>query len=146
MDTLDQPLNTETIITPQAASNLSRTWPWMTLVGIFFIIAAIMMLITGLGVFTGSDQAKSQGLGNAFMLMGVFFIIGSALFGYAGFLAIQTGTKISSFLKFNNASTLEQVTAHQQRFWLLMGVYGILLIVFMIGFSILARKAMALAI
>lgn len=146
METLDQPLNSETNITPKTASNLQRTWRWMVFVGVLFVIAAIFMLMMGLGVFVGSDEAKSQGLGNAVMLMGVFFIIGSALFGYAGFLAIQAGTKISSFLKYNNATTFEQVTEHQQRFWLLMGIYGILLIAFMIGFSILARKAMALAL
>jgi len=115
METLDQieMEQNQPGISPLAARNMRATAPWMIFVGVMFLISGAMMVLTGISIFFGSDQYKSIGMENMFLLMGAFYLISGLMFVGCGILLVSGGSKLSTFAKFPTHLGLESFTGKQ---------------------------------
>lgn len=147
MDTLDHGELTEKqeVITPIALGNMSGMSPWMVLMGVLFIILALFMLLGGVGIFFGADNYSALGLKGAMQLMAVYYLISGGVFGFSGVLLVSSGSKASTFSKYPSSNLFEAFTAKQKSFWILMGVNGLLTIIFFIAFFVMASKLAKMA-
>lgn len=147
METLDQnELGTaKEIITAKALSNMGSMSPWMLLMGVLFIVLGLMMLLSGGVIFFTANTYSSLGMDNAMRMMAGFYLVSGGVFTFGGFLLVTSGSSASTFSKYPTATAFENFTAKQKNFWLLMGVNGILTIVFMIAFVIMAGRLAKLA-
>ncbi len=147
MDTLDQmEINgKQELVTPQVLSNIQGIAPWMTVMGVFFLIAAAFMVLAGIGVLMNANEYSSIGMVNAMRVMGTYYMLSGSLFGYGGVLCILSGTRASSFAKFPSSILLLEFTAKQKTFWMLMAVNAIITIAFGAIFIAMAGKLASIA-
>jgi hypothetical protein len=147
MDTLDQMEmgGKQEIVTHQVLSNMLATAPWMMVMGVFFVIAAMLMLLSGIVVILGASVYSSIGMANTIRVMGLYYILSGSMFGYGGILCLLSATRASSFAKFPSSKLLVEFTSKQKTFWILMAVNAIITVVFGIVFVAMAGKLASIA-
>lgn len=147
MDTLDQgEINgNQELVSQKALKNMGDAAPWMILMGVFFVLLTLFMLLAGVGIIASAKVYSSIGMSGAMQFMGAYYLLSGGVFGYGGVLCIISGTKASSFAKYPSSILLEEYTAKQKVFWILMGVNGIVAILFAIIFIAMAGKLASLA-
>jgi hypothetical protein len=147
MDTLDQMEmgGKQEIVTQQVLSNMQATAPWMMVMGVFFVIGSILMVLAGASVVYGANAYSSIGMVNAMRVMGLYYILSGSLIGYGGVLCLISGTRASSFAKFPSSKLLVEFTNKQKTFWILMAINAIITVVFAIVFVAMAGKLASIA-
>lgn len=133
------------LVTTQVLTNMQSTAPWMMVMGVFFIITAIFMVLAGVGVLINANEYSSIGMVNAMRVMGAYYMVSGSIFGYGGVLCIVSGTRASSFAKFPSSSLLLEFSAKQKTFWMLMAVNAMVTILFIAIFIIMAGKLASIA-
>ncbi len=123
-------------ITDGVIEQLRRTKGWVKLLGVLFIIGAVLMFIFGLVVMLGGGAigfAEMSGAGVASGAMMVGMGIGNTIFGllylYPGIKLWKYGSSIDRLIQDRSNVTLEAALNEQRGFWKFVGVITLVVIV-----------------
>lgn len=132
-------------VSPTAISHLSKTKPWVQLIGILAIIGAVLMVGFALIVMAGggiATAAMQSSRGEAFpsemfILMGAIYLVMGIVYLWLGIKLIGYGSAIGSLRTSRSVQHLELALDHQRSFWKTIGILTLIgivvFVIFMIG-------------
>ncbi len=127
-------------ITGTMIDALRGTKGWVLLVGILSLIGAAFMVLGGVGMLFGSAfmgaAGGAAGAPPAAMIagMGAAYLIFAVIYIFPGLFLIRYSSAIGRLLNSGQAQDMEDALNQQRKFWKLIGVlFVILLVVMVIG-------------
>lgn len=132
-------------VSPTVVSHLSRTKPWVQLIGILAIIGAVLMVGSALIMMAGGgimSAAMQTSGGRALptemlVLMGAIYLVIGIVYLWLGIKLIGYGSAIGSLRTSRSVQHLELALDHQRSFWKTMGILTltgiVVFVIFMIG-------------
>ena len=125
-------------ITGEMIESLRGTKGWVLLFGILSFIGAGFMVLAGVGMMFGSafmgSAGGAAGAPPATMIagMGVGYIVLAVIYIFPGLLLIRYSSAIGRLLSSGQAQDMEDALNQQRKFWKLMGVFFIVMLVLMV--------------
>lgn len=125
MNTLDEREIKEFELNLNARNHLSKTAPWLYLLGIIGLIFTAFILLGLLAygglALTGNLPPNALGAGIMSGIMGFYAVYVGIMF-YCSFLLLTTGSSYKRFIATGQSAELEKGLNKQRIFWMIMGV------------------------
>lgn len=124
-------------ITGEMIEALRGTKGWVLLVGILSLIGAGFMILGGVGMMFGSAfMGAAGGAGAApagmFVGIGLLYVVLAVIYVFPGLFLIRYSSAIGRLLSSGQAHDMEDALNHQRKFWKLIGVLILIMMVLMV--------------
>lgn len=124
-------------ITGEMIEALRGTKGWVLLAGILTLIGAAFMVLGGIGMLFGSAFMGTAGGGGAppaavMAGMGAAYLIFAVIYIFPGWFLIKYSSAIGRLLGSGQARDLEDALHQQRKFWKLIGILIIVMLVFVV--------------
>ena len=119
-------------VTPVVLDALGKTRPWVLFVGIVWMIMSVIVLFLGFSALGGGDVYDDSMPTVSTDFLGIYYIVIAIVMFFPSLFLLKFSGSIKRLRRTQEVLHLENAAADQRKFWVYMGIVGIIYVIFIV--------------